>query len=479
MSSSVDAANGRVRPQPVVRTEVPGPASREWIARDQRAESGGNAYGDFFGLGVPSPVFTRAEGSMLEDVDGNSYVETSGCYSCGTFGYAPAELIEAAIEQMRELVHAPDVPTQPRVELAEELLSIAPGELRDGRVQFELGGGGAMDLAYKLAYYHASAANEHSRNLAVTFAGSYHGRTVATLSLTGSTHAQEGMPTLDGVVRFPFPYCYRCPFGKEPDSCDLFCAKFVRQQFETDAYGLHNPKTGRTQASIMLWEPIQAHIGMVFPPEEFFAEMRRLCDDYGLVLIDDEIAMGIGHTGEWFAAETYGVVPDIIATAKALTGGVWPLGAVIAREEVCTEWGGTPDKHMGSYHGSPVGCAVGLKNVRMLKEADVLANVREQGAYANERLAELMRLHPLVGEAKAVGLAIGIELVRDHTTKEPADTEAVALGRECMQRGLLVLRLGYHGNRLNLMPSLDSSRAEMDFIFDTLDAAMTAVERQR
>jgi 4-aminobutyrate aminotransferase-like enzyme len=469
----------RPRPEPEVKTEVPGPVSTEWIERDRRAQSGGNAYADMFGMGVFSPVFERASGSMLEDVDGNTFVETSGCYSCGTFGYAPEEVIEAAVDQMRELVHAPDVPTAPRIELAEELLDIAPGELSDGRVQFELGGGGAMDLAYKMAYHHSAETNPHSRHLTVGFAGSYHGRTVATSSLTGSTHAQESMPVMDGVVRFPFPYCYRCPFGKEYPSCELFCADFVRQQFETDAYGLYNPKTDRCQASVMMWEPIQAHIGMVFPPDEFFGEMRQLCDDYGMVLVDDEVAMGIGHTGNWFAADTYGVVPDVIGTAKALTGGVWPLGAVIASQEVCETWGSSPDRHMGSYHGNPVGCAAGLANIRLMKERDVLSNVRDQGDYANERMAELMASHPIVGEAKAVGLAIGMELVRDRTTKEPADSEAVELARECMRRGLLVLRLGYYGNRLNLMPSLDSSRDEMDFIFDTIDEALTELQRVR
>jgi len=449
------------------------------IDRDRKAESGGNAYPDLFGTGTFSPVFTRAEGSMLEDVDGNMFVDSSGCYSCGTFGYAPAQLIETAVAQMRELVHAPDVPTQPRIDAAEELLAIAPGELANGRVQFELGGGGAMDLAYKVAHHHQMSANPGAQHHVITFAGSYHGRTVATGALTGSAHAQEGMPTIAGVVRMPFPYCYRCPFGKEYPSCDLFCAKFVRAQFETDAYALRNPRTGRTQASIMVWEPIQAHIGMVFPPDEFFAEMRQLCDDYGLILIDDEIAMGIGHTGEWFAADTYGVVPDIIATAKALTGGVWPLGAVIASERVFSEWGSMSDRHMGSYHGNPVGCAVAAENLRLLKEHDVLANVRAQGNYANERLAELGERHPLIGEGKAVGLAIGAELVRDRKTKEPADTEATALAQECLKRGLLVLRLGYHGNRLNLMPSLDSSRDEMAFIFDTIDEALGVVEADR
>jgi len=468
----------RPRPVPSVETEVPGPKSLEWIERERLAETGGNAYPDFFGMGMHSPVFVSEEGSLLKDLDGNTYVETSGCYSCGTFGYLPEELIETAVQNMRELVHLPDVPTQQRVKAAEAILSIAPGDLQHGRVQFELGGGGAMDLAYKMAFYHVSNTKPYSNHQVIAFGGNYHGRTVATLSLTSSTHAQENMPGIaNHVVRFPFPYCYRCPYGKEREHCDLFCVEFIRQHFESDAYALYNPRTGRCQASIMVWEPIQAHIGMVFPPDEFFGELRKLCDDYGLVLVDDEIAMGVGHTGQWFAAQTYNAVPDIIALAKALTGGVWPLGAVIACSDVSATWGGTPDKHMGSYHGNPVGCAVATKNIELLKEHRVLDNVREQAAYANERLTDLMARHALIGEGKAVGLAIGMELVKDRSSKEPASEETLALAKECLKRGLLVLRLGYFGNRLNLMPPLDSSRAEMEFIFDTIDEALVATER--
>jgi len=477
---SVTGAHAASRPRavPKVATEVPGPESLRWIERERQAETGGNAYPDFFGMGMHSPVFVGEEGSLLKDIDGNTYFESSGCYSCGTFGYLPQELIEVAVENMRRMVHVPDMPTPQRIEAAEAILSIAPGSLQEGRVQFELGGGGAMDLAYKLAFYHAANTKPYSNHVTIAFGGNYHGRTVATLSLTGSTHAQEGMPRIaNNVVRFPFPYCYRCPFDKHREDCDLFCVAFVRHQFESDAYGLFNPHTGRCQASVMVWEPIQAHIGMVFPADEFFAEMRKVCDDYGLLLVDDEIAMGVGHTGEWFAAQTYGATPDVIALAKALTGGVWPLGAVIASKEVSATWGATPDKHMGSYHGNPVGCAVAARNIALLKERDVLANVRAQAAYANERLADLFAHHPLVGEGKAVGLVIGMELVKDRDTKQPAPDDTLMLAKECMKRGLLVLRLGYFGNRLNLMPSLDSSRAEMEFIFDILDESLTVTKR--
>lgn len=475
---SMDGA-GRPRPEPVTVTPIPGPRSQEWITRDKSSESGGNAYPEFFGTGVYSPIIHGADGQMLVDLDGNSFLESSGVFSCSSFGALPKELIETAVDQMRRLVHVPDLPTTERIECAEALLSIAPGDLKQGRVQFDLGGAGAMDLAYKLAYYSTRRTHPESGQKVVGFAGSYHGRTTTTSSLTASAHAQEGMPQTVPVIRFPFPYCYRCPFGKEYPSCDLFCSKFVRQQFEADAYGIVNPRTGVCQASIMLWEPIQAHIGMIFPPQEFMGEMRQLCDDYGMLMIDDEIAMGIGHTGNWFAADTYDTVPDIVATSKALTGGVWPLGAVIAKEKVWAPWSETPDRHMGSYHGNPVGCAVATKNIRLIEERRILENVRQQGAYCNERINALKQNHALVGDGQAVGLTIGIELVCDRVSKEPAEAETIQLVKSCLSRGLLVLRLGYFGNRLNMMPSMDSSRAEIDFIFDTLDECLSEIEKHQ
>jgi len=288
----------RPRPQPRRNTPIPGPESQVWIDRDRESESGGNAYPDFFGTGVYSPIITGAEGSEFIDADGNSFVESSGAFACSTFGYAPGEVVDAAVNQMRQLAHVPDLPTKPRIELAEKLTEIAPGELKQGRVQFDLGGAGAMDLAFKLAHFHSRATRPHSAHKVVTFAGAYHGRTMTTLQLTGSAHAQEGIPHTIDPVRMPVPYCYRCPFGKEYPSCDLACASFVRQQFESDAWGLRNPRTGHTQASIMLWEPIQAHIGMIFPPEEFMGEMRSICDDFDLTLVDDEVSYGpilLGH----------------------------------------------------------------------------------------------------------------------------------------------------------------------------------------
>jgi 4-aminobutyrate aminotransferase-like enzyme len=461
----------------VVRTEIPGPESQKWIEREKLAESGGNAYPNFFGTGRHAPVFQEVDGVCLVDVDGNHILDTSGCYSCGTLGYLPSELVEVATEQMRKMVHLPDAPNVPRIELAEEIKRISPGELAKGRVQYELGGGGAMDLAIKVAYYYARMTQTPVRPRVMSFWGNYHGRTVATLSITGSAHAQVGMPQWGDVAFMPYPYCYRCPFGREYPACDLACLTFVENAFKWEMATLNNPATHVPQVSIVFFEPIQAHLGMIVPPLEFFPGIRRLCDEYGMVLVDDEVAMGFGHTGHWFACEHYGVVPDVLGMAKALTGGVWPLGAVIAKKEIMDVWGAECDKHMGSYHGNPVGCAVALQNIRLIKERGLLENANDQGRYMLEGMKDMMSRHRMLGEVVGVGLVLGAEIVRDKKTKEPASEETRQLVLECLRHGVLILRLGPFGNRLNMMPSLDTTREEADIILRALDESLAAVER--
>jgi 4-aminobutyrate aminotransferase-like enzyme len=461
-----------------ILTDIPGPKSEEWISRIKTSESGANAYPDFFGTGCYAPVFVSEDGACVNDIDGNTYLETSGCYSCGTFGYRPLELIEEAYTQMKKLVHVPDVPTVPRILLSEELKKIAPGELKNGRVQYEVGGGGTMDLALKVAYFYSSRVKSNMRHLVMSFWGNYHGRTVGMTSLCGSAHIQLGMPIWEKTIFLPFAYCYRCFLEKEYPACDMACLKYIRRLFESEAYIVSNPATGEKQVSILFYEPIQAHLGMIIPPKEFFSGIRRICDDYDIVLVDDEIAMRIGHTGHWFACDYYNVVPDIIGVAKALTGGVWPLGAIIAKKQIMDVWGAAPDKHMGSYHGNPVGCAVALKNIKLMKERNLLENVKNMGSYMLDGMNELMKKHKIVGEVAGAGLALGMEIVKNRKTKEPGTMETIDLVKECMKRGVLVLRCGYHGNRLNMMPPLDISKKEIDTILNILDDSLYTVENK-
>ncbi|MDI6871133.1 MAG: aspartate aminotransferase family protein [Bacillota bacterium] len=460
---------------PQVRTDIPGPKSRELLRADQRHLSHGSAYGDMFGSGLHAPVFVASEGCYLIDADGNRFMDTSGAYSIGVQGYSPGPLIDAVCAQMRQLMHLPNMPNIPMLQLAESLLGICPGELKEGLVQFEVGGGPTMDLAFKLAYHHAVYGKGVSHPVTLAFMGAYHGRSIGANTLTGYAYYRDGMPRTPDVVHLPFAYCYRCPYEKEYPSCDILCARLVGKLLESSNYTFRDPNTGHNSVATLVIEPIQAHSGMIVPPDEFMPTLAEVCRQYGITTVVDEICMGIGHTGKWFACDHWGFVPDIMAVAKALTGGTWPLGAVVAKRPIYEVWGALPDRHMGTYHGSPVGCAAGLATLDLIKRENLLENASRMGAYFLAGLHELADRHSLIGEVCGKGLALGVEFVRDRTTKAPAAREAGLIVLEAAKKGVLILRNGYFNNRITFMPPLNVTKDEVDIILKVLDHAIRRV----
>lgn len=460
---------------PEVKTEIPGPASRKLLELDDKYLSAGSAYPDMFGTGLHAPVFVASEGCYLIDADGNRFLETSGTYSIGVWGYSPTPLIDAAYNQMKRLMHVPNMPNQPMLDLAKSLLEVCPGGLKHGKVQFEVGGGPTMDLAFKLAHYYAAVGKKIANPITFAFMGAYHGRSLGANSLTGYAYYLDSMPRVAGIVHIPFAYCYRCPYEKEYPGCDVLCARIIGKLFESGNYSYRDQNTGRNSVATLVIEPIQAHSGMIVPPDEFFPTLSRVCRQYGITTVVDEICMGFGHTGKWFASDHWGFEPDVMAVAKAITGGAWPLGAVIARKEIYDLWGDRPDKHMGTYHGNPVGCAVGLANMELIKKNHLIENAASMGDYFLEGLRELARRYPIIGEVSGKGLAIGIEFVKNRDTKTPAESEATAIAAEAAKLGVLMLRNGYFGNRITFMPPLNVTTNEINIIVDVLEKAIRKV----
>ena len=460
--------NGTFSDGPRVSTEIPGPRSRKLLEMDDRHLSGGSAYPDMFGTGLRAPVFVASEGCYLIDADGNRFLETSGTYSVGVLGYAPRPLMDAAYDQMKRLMHVPNMPNPPMLELAKSLLEICPGDLKQGKVQFEVGGGPTMDLAFKLAHYYAVYGKRAVNPVTFAFMGAYHGRSLGATALTGYAYYLDGMPRVPGIVHIPFAYCYRCPYQKEYPTCDILCARMIGHLLESGNYSYRDQNTGRNSVATLVIEPIQAHSGMIVPPDEFLPVLAEVCREYGITTVADEICMGFGHTGKWFAGDHWGFVPDIMAVAKAITGGAWPLGAVVAKKDIYDVWGAAPDKHMGTYHGNPVGCAVGLANLGLIRENHLVENAAAMGDYFLNGLRELAERYPLIGDVTGKGLAIGVEFVRDRKTKEPAERETIAIVREAAKLGVLILRNGYFGNRITFMPPLNVTTHEIDIILDVL-----------
>jgi 4-aminobutyrate aminotransferase len=308
-----------------------------------------------------------------------------------------------------------------------------------------------MEGAIKLARYATG------RDKIIAFYGSFHGRTMGALSLTARKTVQRAGfgPLIPGVAHAPYPNCYRCPFGKQPDSCAVECVKFIEDTL------LRTVSPPGETAAIAL-EPVQGEGGYIVPPQKFFDELARVASQHGILLIFDEVQSGMGRTGKMWAAEHFGAVPDIMAVAKGIASGM-PLGATVARRELMT-W--PPGAHASTFGGNPVACAAALATIALLEE-ELVENSARMGAYLMDRIRDWPSRFACVGDVRGLGLMIGIEFVADKATREPAPWLRDAIVDEAFHHGLLVLGAG--DSTIRLCPPLVVSRDQCDFAVQTLE----------
>lgn len=454
--------------------EVPGPKSAE-IKKDLfEYEGGGTYWRATFDGEERIPVFERQAGVRQWDADGNEYIDTYGPFAASCLGHTPEVVIDAVYEQSKKMMHVADMPTIPRAEFVKELAGIAPGEMNGNAVvHSEVGGSAAVELALQIAEYYTP----DPQHGIISYYGAYHGRMSAGLSATPCAYYREKVPTIkNDITRIPFPYCYRCAYGKEYPSCDLYCVEAFREMFRSPEYGLYDPRTKTNLVSTLIVEPAQFHGGGIYAPQEYFKGIREICDEFGIVFIADEIAIGMGRTGKWWCIENYGVTPDLITTSKALSGGAWPLSAVIGKREIMNAWSGHPDKHMGTWHGSAIGCKAATTTIREIKKQGLLQAAAEKGAYFKDGLNELQKKHRLIGSVDGIGLGLGIELVRDRKTKEPAAQETEYIVKRGLEYGVLINLSSYYGNRMTFMPPYVIAKEDIDLVLDVLDKCLTEAE---
>ena len=339
---------------------------------------------------------------------------------------------------------------------AEKLAAIAPGDAAR-RVSFGNSGAEAMEGSIKLARYATG------REKIIAFYGSFHGRTMGALSLTARKAVQRAGfgPLVPGVVHAPYPYCYRCPFGQQPESCAVECVKFIEDTL------LKTVAPAGEVAAIAV-EPVQGEGGYIVPPRKFFDELARVAKQNGILLIFDEVQSGMGRTGKMWAAQHFGAVPDIFAVAKGIASGM-PLGATVARSELMT-W--PPGAHASTFGGNPVSCAAALVTIALLEE-ELVENAARMGAYLMDRLRDWPRRFPHVGDVRGLGLMIGIELVKDHQTREKNPQLRDKLVNLAFERGLLVLGAG--DNTIRLCPPLVITRDQCGFALETLEECLTTL----
>jgi 4-aminobutyrate aminotransferase/(S)-3-amino-2-methylpropionate transaminase len=430
-----------------IRTEIPGPRSREVLARH------GNAVARPLSVYIPV-VVEEAHGALITDVDGNTFVDFTGGVGVMNVGHSHPRVVEAVQEQAARFTHTDYtvVPYRSYVELAERLGALVPisGPVKAG---FFNSGAEAIENAVKIARLATR------RPAVIAFEGGFHGRTLMALSLTSKPHPYKaGMgPFAPEVYRAPFPDAYR-----GPDALTALAA--LERLFVTHV--------AADQVAAIVFELQQGEGGFVAAPAEFVDGLRRICDANGILLVADEVQTGYGRTGRMFAMEHYGVEPDLITLAKSIAAGL-PLSAVIGRAELMD----VPHDGAigGTYVGNPVALAAALAVLDVFEEEGLVERAQQIGTILRARMLDWQERFPAIGDVRGLGAMLALELVRDAVTREPAPELATAVAEEAARRGLLLLKAGLHGNCIRVLCPLVITDAELDEAAGAWEAALEAV----
>lgn len=444
---------------PEISIMPPGPKAQALLKRQVKVDSQVFSYPRMVPL---APV--DGQGATIMDADGNYYIDLSGGVGVLNAGHSNPEVVNAIKHQVGLMTHGLDFPNPVRIEMSEKLRHIAPGDLRDKCKVFLCGPTGAdsIEAAIKLSRFNTK------RPTIIAFEGGWHGVTGASLSATGKRDIRiDFLPTMPEFFHVPYAYCYRCPFGLSYPECEIECAKFLE-------HVVRDPDSGATNPGAILLEPIQGEGGVVVPPPEFIREVRRICDEYDLLLIVDEIQTGFGRTGAMFACEEFNLTPDIMCVGKTLGGGL-PMAAVLMKEELDT-W--APGAHVGTFRGNLLSSAAGLAAIRFIENNDLSTHSSKLGAAAIGRLKEIANSGRHIGEVRGKGLFIGLEFVTDKESKAPAPEVLQKVVRYCFERGVLLWKAGRWNNVGRMMPALVITESLMHSAIDIFAEACAAVESE-
>jgi 4-aminobutyrate aminotransferase len=440
------------RDYPRIVVPPPGPKAQAIVARDAAWTS--TCYIKEYPL-----VVARGQGTMVEDVDGNRFLDFMAGIAVSATGYGHPKVVAAVKDAADRFLHicGSDFYYESMAVLCERLARVAPGSSKK-RVFLTNSGTEAVEAAIKLAR-HATR-----RTAIIAFRGAFHGRSTGAVTLTSSKarqHAGFG-PLLPDVHHVPFAYRYRCQFCGDEAACNRGCIDII----EKELFVRHLDP--RDVAAIFV-EPIQGEGGYIVPPPGYLTALRELCDRHGILLVADEVQSGVGRTGKMFACEYEGVEPDILLTAKGLGSGM-PIGAMISKESVTTWETGS---HGSTFGGNPVCCAAALATLDLV-EGGLMANAARMGERLMARASRLMERHPCIGEVRGRGLMVGIEFVKDRTTREPAGELVHDLVLRAFRQGLLLLGAGR--STLRLAPPLVVDENDVDTAMDMIDACLAELD---
>lgn len=440
--------------KPVIKTELPGPKGREIIAADQKYVTPSYPRPDY------KLVAESASGVWITDVDGNIFLDcNAGVAVCST-GHCHPEIVEAITEQTKTLIHmcGTDFYYRHMPELAQKLDEIVPIE-GPTKTHFANSGAEAIETALKLAMHHTG------RQKFISFFSSFHGRTLGALSLTSSRAAQRKgfMRQALDVIHVPYPNCFRCPFnlGKcEDGSCCMGTIDWIENK-------IFNTTTPPEEVAAIVVEAVQGEGGYVPAPKEVLQEIRRICDEHGIVMIVDEVQSGMGRTGKMFAIEHSDVKPDVMCLAKGIGSGL-PIGICIAKDSIMN-WG--KGAHASTFGGNPVCIASALKTIELL-ERELVENSRVVGAYLEEGLNKLKDKYDVIGDVRGFGMMLGVEFVTDKKTLAPAPELRDKVEMACYEKGLIILGCG--ANSIRWSPPLILTKENVDVALEIFDEAIKA-----
>jgi 4-aminobutyrate aminotransferase / (S)-3-amino-2-methylpropionate transaminase / 5-aminovalerate transaminase len=437
-----------------IRTEIPGPKSRALMARREAAIPRGPYHA--------TPLFAaKAEGAVIEDVDGNRFIDFAGGIGCLNMGHRAPRVVAAIREQLEKYLHLcfSVTPYESYIAVAEKLNALAPGKFPKKTFIINTGAE-AVENAIKIARAYTK------RPAVICFEDAFHGRTLLTMSLTSKTHPYKAgfAPFASDIYRIPFAYAYR---GEKGATAETF-AHHLENAFKR----IVAPES----VAAVIAEPVLGEGGFVVPPQDYFRILHDICRRHGIVLIADEVQSGIGRTGKWFASEHFGIEPDLITTAKSLGGGL-PIAAVTGRAEIMDAPG---VGGLGStFAGNPLSCVAALAAIETIEKEGLLARSTAIGKRFEERARGWQKKWTLVGDVRGLGAMCAIELVRNPDTREPADTETKEVARYCYEHGLITITAGTYNNVMRILVPLAVSDEQFDEGLDVIEAALVTVAEHK
>ena len=439
---------------PNIKTKLPGPNAQRVLEGDAKYLS--PSYTRSYPL-----VAKRGRGLIIEDVDGNEFLDFSAGIAVVSTGHCHPQVVAAIQKQAAELIHmsGTDFYYESMITLAERLSKIAPMK-GPHRIYYGNSGTEAVEAALKLARYYTK------RQLVIAFYGAFHGRTMGALSLTASKPQQRRRfaPLVPGVTHIPYPNVYRRPAGTDAKQYAVDCARFIEER-------LFKTTLPPEEVAAIFVEPVQGEGGYVVAPTEFLQELRRICDQHGILLVADEVQSGCGRTGKMWAIQHSGVEPDIITSAKGIASGM-PLGVTIAKADIM-DW--VPGSHASTFGGNPVCIAAALATMDVL-EREGVANSAKVGAHMKQRMSKWVETHPFVGDVRGNGLMLGVEIVADKAKKTIAGKQRDRIVELAFERGLLFLGAGESTVRLS--PPLIVTKEQADVAMDVLEECITITEKK-